>query len=148
MSKRWGEPTWYFFHTFIEKIGDDFYNKNSEKIIKIYKTICFNLPCPICKSHAMTYIKTHKMDSMVTRVLMKNFLFNFHNHVNKQLKKSLQNINILEQYKKITISRAYKYFNQEFYKQDYVSKNFSGWIHNTIKADIDKFMIGNICYFN
>ena len=44
MSKRWGEPTWYFFHTFIEKITEEFYNKNSEKCIKIYKTICFNLP--------------------------------------------------------------------------------------------------------
>ena len=114
MSKRWGEPTWYFFHTFIEKITEEFYNKNSEKCIKIYKTICFNLPCPICKKHAMNYIKNHKIDRMLTRDLMKNFLFNFHNNVNKQLKKPEQNINILEQYKKITISKAYQFFNQEF----------------------------------
>lgn len=147
MSKRWGEPTWYFFHTFIEKITEEFYNKNSEKCIKIYKTICFNLPCPICKKHAMNYIKNHKIDRMLTRDLMKNFLFNFHNNVNKQLKKPEQNINILEQYKKITISKAYQFFNQEFYKQDYVSKHFSGWLKNTIKTDLDKFMIDNICYF-
>ena len=72
MSKRWGEPTWYFFHTFIEKIGNNFYNNNSEKCINIYKTICFNLPCPICKEHAMNYIKNYKIDRMVTKELMKN----------------------------------------------------------------------------
>jgi len=148
MSKRWGEPTWYFFHTFIEKIGNDFYYQNSEKCIKMYKTICFNLPCPICKEHAMNYVKNNKIDSMITKELMKNFLFNFHNQVNKQLKKPEQNIKILEQYKKITISKAYQFFNQEFYKPDYVSRHFYRWIKNTMKNDLDKFMIVNICYFN
>jgi len=147
MSKRWGEPTWYFFHTFIEKITENFYSKNNEKIIEIYKIICNNLPCPICKEHANNYIKKHKIDRMVTRELMKMFLFNFHNDVNKKLKKAEASIIILEQYKRITISKAYQFFCQEFFKQNYVSRHFSGWIKNKIKGDIDNFMKSNICHF-
>jgi hypothetical protein len=147
MSKRWGEPTWYFFHTFIEKITDDFYYKNSKKCIEIYKIICNNLPCPICKEHANNYIKRHKIDNMTTRVLMKMFLFNFHNDVNKRLKKAEISITILEQYQRITISKAYQFFCQEFFKKNYVSRHFSGWIKNKIKEDMEKFMRTNICYF-
>ena len=84
---------------------------------------------------------------MVTRELMKMFLFNFHNDVNKKLKKAEASIIILEQYKRITISKAYQFFCQEFFKQNYVSRHFSGWIKNKIKGDIDNFMKSNICHF-
>jgi hypothetical protein len=147
MSKRWGEPTWYFFHVFIEKITGSHYNENHTEFIKIYKLICNNLPCPICKEHAMEYIKKHKIDNMNTRKKMKMFLFNFHNYVNKRLKKTIYKEHILEQYDRINISKAYQFFNQEFYKSQHSQKHFSDWIRNRVKEDLDKFMITNICYF-
>jgi hypothetical protein len=147
MSKRWGEPTWYFFHTFIEKITDNFYNNNSKKCIAIYKNICNNLPCPICKEHSNNYIKKYKIDNMVTKDLMKKFLFNFHNEVNRRLKKQEHGINILDQYDRITISKSYSFFCQEFFKINYGSMHFSGWMKNKMKEDIDSFMISNIAHF-
>lgn len=147
MSKRWGVPTWYFFHTFIEKITEDFYNRNSKTCIDIYVKICNNLPCPICKEHATIYLKKHNIYAITTKDAMKIFLFNFHNDVNKRLKNQQCDITILEQYKRITISKSYQYFCQEFFKINYISKHFSGWIRNKLREEIDAFFHKNICHF-
>lgn len=147
MSKRWGEPTWYFFHTFIEKITPFRYSSIHVEIINIYETICKNLPCPLCRDHAMKYLKGNNIKGMVTRDKMKMFLFNFHNDVNVRLNKSKQPIQMLEQYKRINIIRAHQYFEQEFYKQDYISKHFSGWIKNQLKYRLNAFFRENICHF-
>ena len=140
MSKRWGEPTWYFFHIFIEKISPAYYNSNSQKCIKMYRNICENLPCPYCKDDAVKYINTHKIEKMITKDLMKTYLFNFHNHVNKKLNKTVQMPEILDMYKKPHIANAYKFFCQEFFKPDYVSRHFSQWRRNHLKEEIDKFI--------
>jgi len=147
MSKRWGEPTWYFFHTFIEKITDAFYNSNYKKCINVYKIICNNLPCPICREHATNYLRNYKIDDMNTRVKMKIFLLNFHNDVNKRLNKTIYTEAILAQYSRINVIKAYQFFNQEFYVQNYMSKNFSGWIRNKIREELDLFFKNNICHF-
>jgi hypothetical protein len=140
MSKRWGEPTWYFFHIFIEKISPAYYNNNSQKCIKMYKDICNHLPCPYCRDDATQYIKNNPIEKMITRDLMKTYLFNFHNFVNKKLKKSIQMPEILDKYKKPHIAKAYRFFCQEFFKPDYVSRHFSHWRRNHLKEEVDKFM--------
>jgi hypothetical protein len=147
MSKRWGEPTWYFFHTFIEKISQNFYNDNYKECIEIYKIICNNLPCPICKDHAIKYLKDNNVDKMNTRYKMKIFLFNFHNSVNERLKKKIYSEEILEQYQRITLKNAYKFFEQEFYKKNYFTHNFSSWIRNKMKESLDEFFVNNIQHF-
>lgn len=140
MSKRWGQPTWFFFHIFIEKISPSYYNNNSQKCIKMYKDICNHLPCPFCRTDALKYIKDNPIEKMITRDLMKSYLFNFHNHVNKKLKKQLCMPEILDIYKKTHISTSYKFFCQEFFRVDYVSKHFSQWRRNHLKETIHKFM--------
>jgi len=147
MSKRWGEPTWYFFHTFIEKISANFYTNNYKECIELYETICNNLPCPICKVHAVNYLKKHNVKNMNTKTKMKIFLFQFHNSVNKRLKKSVYPEEILEQYKKIKLKNAYRFFEQEFYRKNYGSRNFSSWIRNRMKEKFDTFLTKNIQHF-
>ena len=57
MSKSWGEPLWYFFHSFSEHISEECYEKNKEEICTILKTICANLPCDDCTKHAKQYTR-------------------------------------------------------------------------------------------
>ena len=53
MSKRWGIPVWYFFHTFAEKITDKLFLSKREECLSLIASICSSLRCPYCKSHAM-----------------------------------------------------------------------------------------------
>lgn len=139
MSKRWGTPTWLFFHIYVEKISPEYYNSNHKKCINIIKLICNNLPCPYCREDAVKYItKTNPIDNMITRDLLRVYLFNFHNWVNKKLNKPIFLSEKLEKYKKGVFINAYKYFCQEFYKPDYVSKHFSQWRRNKMKDTLEK----------
>ena len=56
MSRLWAPPTWYFFHTFAEKINTQFYRHNVSHCFNIIRQICYNLPCPDCRYHATNYI--------------------------------------------------------------------------------------------
>ena len=88
MSKRWSHPTWAFFHTFGEKVEESFYNRNRDICLQIIKTICGLLPCPVCRVHATRYMKRINIQQLPTKEHFKNMLFNFHNDVNRRLRKS------------------------------------------------------------
>ena len=57
MSKRWGVPTWYFFHTFAEKITENLFLSKRLECLELLEEICTNLPCPYCKEHSVDYLK-------------------------------------------------------------------------------------------
>ena len=43
---KWGEPTWYLFHTLAEKINDESFPTIREELLNVFYSICSNLPCP------------------------------------------------------------------------------------------------------
>ena len=49
MSKRWGTPTWLFFHSFAEKVTDNLFLNHTEECLLLLQNICHSLPCPYCK---------------------------------------------------------------------------------------------------
>ena len=142
MSKRWGTPTWYFFHTLAEKIHTEHFRKNKKEFIDLIITICNNLPCPICKDHSMKYIRKSNIYKIQTKEEMKNYLYVFHNWVNKKLGKSEPSLSILNLYKKMDFMKVYKFFIQEFFKSNALSKNFFKWnkdfLYNKINVFLDK----------
>ena len=148
MSKRWGIPTWYFFHTFAEKITENHFIKKREECLNLLKEICFNLPCPYCRDHAKQYLKNNNFDNIRTKEQLKIFLFHFHNKVNKRKKNKEFGIEILEQYKKINIINAWKYFKNEFFRTYYMANQFSGWMRNMLLEKIIKFLKKNISQFH
>lgn len=87
MSKTWGTPTWLFMHSFIEHMSDKCYIDNRVEIINIYKTLCQLLPCPDCAKHATAHTKNLSERMVPTKAHMRLFLFQFHNAVNKRLRK-------------------------------------------------------------
>ena len=147
MSKRWGEPTWYFFHVFAEKITPTTYMEKQQEIHDLFFSICSSLPCPYCKDHAMAYLKKYKLSNLKNKEELKIYFYNFHNSVNKQKKQNVYGKDILKKYEKVSIVNAYKFFNQEFFKTVYLSKHFSGWIRDTLKQKIFNFMKNNIAHF-
>ena len=80
---RWGEPTWFLFHTLAHKIKDEYFQQVRVQLLQTISSICSNLPCPICSEHAIQYIKTHPFFSIQTKQGLKDMLFAFHNELNK-----------------------------------------------------------------
>ena len=68
---KWGPPTWYFLHGFAEKINKEYYESNVLTCFDIIKKICFALPCPICRNHAISYLSNL---NVVTNLIMNPFL--------------------------------------------------------------------------
>jgi hypothetical protein len=53
---KWGEPTWFLFHTLSVKIKESHFNMIRAQLLNNIYAICVNLPCPDCANHAKTYL--------------------------------------------------------------------------------------------
>ena len=81
---KWGEPTWFLFHTMAEKIKDEYFPAMRLNIFNTISLICNNLPCPDCANHASEYMKKLNPNSIRTKEDLKLMLFQFHNVVNQR----------------------------------------------------------------
>lgn len=81
---RWGEPTWFAFHTLAEKVKEESFPIIRQELLNIINTICNNLPCPECAKHATIYMNSINFNSIQTKEQLKIMLFNFHNEVNRK----------------------------------------------------------------
>ncbi len=133
---KWGPPTWYFLHGFAEKINKEFYESNLVLCYGIIKKICYSLPCPMCRKHAITYLSKHNMRHYNTKEKLKVFLFNFHNAASKHAKNPEQPIEILDQYKTINMLKAWIYFETNFFYQYYSERSFNSWRQNSLKKEL------------
>lgn len=81
---KWGEPTWFLFHTLAEKVKEENFAQIRSELFDVIKTICMNLPCPDCAGHATKYMKGVDFSTIKTKQDLKDMLFSFHNTVNKR----------------------------------------------------------------
>ncbi len=81
---KWGEPTWYLFHTLAEKIKPEYYPDLQKELLNIIYTICANLPCPNCAKHATDYLNAMNFNTLTTKDSLRIMLYNFHNEVNRR----------------------------------------------------------------
>lgn len=141
-KEAWSIPTWYLFHGLAEKININFFNNEKDTIIKFYKLICQNLPCPICQHSATLYLKQEKFEKVIkTKEDLINFLYNMHNWVNKKLKKKEYSKSGLEKYKRINIKHCIRLWVQRFFRTYHVHNNFNNWRRNMIMEDVKKFFL-------
>jgi hypothetical protein len=142
----WGEPTWFLFHTLAEKIKEEEFQNIRVELLQIIYSICSNLPCPICSTHAKQHLNGTNFNSIQTKQQLKDFLFQFHNYVNQRKNYLLfdyQNLN--EKYSKaitvniiqnfITHFRSKNHNNlmiaDDFHRKRTI-KEFEQWLQNHI----------------
>ena len=85
-KKEWANAVWLLFHTLAEKLKPE----HSAEVAVLYNhisSICNNLPCPDCQSHAtQTIQRTSKSAVCASRETLIHFLWQFHNSVSARLK--------------------------------------------------------------
>lgn len=81
---RWGEPTWFAFHTLAQKVKEDAFPLIRLELLNMINMICNNLPCPQCAKHATQHMNSINFNSIQTKSQLQIMLFNFHNDVNRR----------------------------------------------------------------
>ena len=88
MSKQeWGNATWFLFHGLAMKVKDE-YPKEYINILYYFTKICNVLPCPDCKMHATESNNKANLNLINSNNQLKDYLWQFHNRVNKRLRKN------------------------------------------------------------
>ena len=99
MSKSvWGPATWTLLHTLAAKVIESEFTRERSYLIEFIHEICGCLPCPECRSHALSNLKAAKMNMITTKQQLIDFLYEFHNRVNQQTRKRIASKDILDQY--------------------------------------------------
>jgi len=81
---KWGEPTWFLFHTLSEKVKEETFPLIRKELLDNIYAICKNLPCPTCAEHAIQYLNGINFNAIKTKNDLKLLFFNFHNELNKK----------------------------------------------------------------
>jgi hypothetical protein len=81
---KWGEPTWYLFHTLSHKMKDEYFFQIKNDFLQICFLICRYLPCPLCAEHATQHMQGINFNAINTKQQLKDLFFEFHNIVNKK----------------------------------------------------------------
>ena len=137
MTNLWGPPIWTLFHTLAEKVKEEHYMTVAPTLVGFIKRICSLLPCPDCQDHASQYWRVTRYN-LTSKDKLKEFLFNFHNEVNKRKNYQQQNIDILNMYKTNKLSQVYNNFVMVFMSRT-TSRLMADSLHR--KRLIDEFKV-------
>jgi hypothetical protein len=147
---KWGQPVWFFFHTVAEKIKDECFHIVKNDLLNIVYTICSNLPCPTCASHATEYLNKINFNAIQNVDQLKDLFFVFHNSVNVRknfpvfLRKDLD-----EKYSKAnTINIIQNFFNTFLYKNSNMHMIANNMHRIRTVNFIKEWFNNNIQYFN
>ena len=83
----WGPIIWLFLHTFSIKIKEKKFDENLILIKEFIYSICDNLPCPYCSSHARGYLNKVNFKNIKKKDDLIKVLWSMHNEVNVNTKK-------------------------------------------------------------
>jgi hypothetical protein len=111
MKKRdWGNAIWLLFHTLAEKIKDE-HPAELPMLVSHITSICTNLPCPDCQQHASkTMNQVNKNAIASSKESLIDFLWKFHNDVNRRTNATYYPKEALDKYKTANTYNVVKHF--------------------------------------
>jgi len=147
---KWGEPTWYLFHTLAEKVRDEHFFQIREELLNTIYSICANLPCPDCAEHASAYLNGINFKTIQTKDQLKKLLFIFHNAVNSRKGYPLFPITELDtKYSQMNLIKVIYNFMPYFQDKSKSIRMIANDFHRSRVSDqLKKWFNANIMYFN
>tara|TARA_B110000046_G_C12881299_1_gene350228 strand:- start:629 stop:892 length:264 start_codon:yes stop_codon:yes gene_type:complete len=79
------------------------------------------------------------MKDIRTKEGFKRVLFEFHNYVNRNSNKKIEDISILNKYKNANVLVVFQYFEQRFFRSYIGTRQFNDWINNALKERYKEF---------
>lgn len=149
-SMSWGEPTWFFFHTISEKIKEDKFYIIKDELLNIIYTICANLPCPDCASHASEYMKGINFNAIRTKQHLKELFYSFHNTVNeKKGFEIFQYENLDEKYSKAIFVNIVQNFLNHFRNKHSSIHMIANDLHRSrVVNNVKSWLLQHMDYFD
>ena len=109
-KKVWGNAIWLLFHTLAHKLKPE-YSREVPILFAHINSICNNLPCPDCQQHASkTMNVVNKTAIASSKEALIDFLWKFHNDVNKRTKTAYYPKESLDKYKTANTQNVIKHF--------------------------------------
>jgi len=146
MSGVWGPPIWTLFHALAEKIHEDKFPILKNALFHHFKSVCYNLPCPTCASHAKVFLSKINFAKINDKATFQNFLHTFHNTVNTRKKLPIFDKSRLIEYNNINLASAFNNFLLVYntkgnmmlladsFQRSMILKNFKAWFFYNIAA--------------
>ena len=119
-----GPLTWMMLHTFSVKIKPETYLDNKIEIINFIREIYINYPCSICKRESLNYLDKYDK-SLDTQEDLKNYLYDFHLHINIKLYKKYYDKSILDKYNKTDTYTIFNLFLEKVNVNDKIINFFT-----------------------
>lgn len=147
---KWGQPTWFLFHTLAEKLKIDASPSILRELVNLIILICNNLPCPDCANHASSYMNAINIDTIRTKTDLKNMLYQFHNSVNKRKNFPLFPYNDIDtKYSHAITINIIRDFMLHYEQKNFAIRMAANNFHRTRSIGIIKtWLNNNIQYFN
>ena len=108
-KKEWGPLIWNFLHTLSVKIKEESFESQKNNLLNIFRMIISTLPCPYCSQHALTLFKNANKRFIVNKISFIDFIYVFHNQVNRKLRKQIYpKDDLIKIYKKKNLQECLK----------------------------------------
>ena len=141
-GKPWGRITWYFIHTFCERINPQFFMAKKSECFALLTNVCSMIPCPTCRNHATEYLKKNPLNRIVrNKEDLKEYFYRFHNKatLNGNPGARAEDISVMDMYKKANFKRIIDAFSAEYMKktptrQDYTQTLYAQTILKSVLA--------------
>ncbi len=148
-KKDWGNAVWFLFHTLAEKLKPE-HTQELRVLVSHITNICNNLPCPDCKQHAsraMSLVNINVVTASNNALI--DFIWRFHNEVNRRIKLAYYPKESLEIYKRANTVKIVKNFITVMSATSNNEKTMLHGFHRTIyiKKFIE-YMNANIHKYN
>lgn len=147
-KKYWGTPTWYLFHSISARINEEYYKNNYKMIWSFIKNVCSLLPCPYCRSHAISYVSKISNEQINTKDKLINVLFDFHNFANINSGSEQYLKEKLEIYEKANMTKIFNLFQSRFFKSYILTREFQDWNKMKFKKKFEEFVKDTQDHYN
>lgn len=111
---KWGEPTWFLFHSLAQKVKEQHFSIVKNELINTIYTICKNLPCPMCATHATQFMNSVNFSTIQTKKDLIDLLWRFHNEVNIKKNIPIFPYDQLEKYSRANLVNIIQLFIYHF----------------------------------
>ena len=117
-----GPLMWLMLHTISVKIKPEIYKENQQVVLDLFRHFYNMYPCKYCQKDAINYLDTYK-NNLETQEELKDYVYNFHHHVNVKLYKKYHDKTILDKYNNVNLKTIFNVYLKHCKTHPYIKED-------------------------